>query len=94
MTAEQPQVDEIASSARMMIQAHDAPGEQAAALRESWTHAIELLQQDLRRRDAAPRTRRAYGVDVEQFASWACARPWAQRKRWQRGCERAAIFLS
>jgi len=67
-------MDEIASSARMMIQAHEAPGEQAAALREAWAHAIDLLHEDLRRRDAAPRTRRAYGVDVEQFASWACGR--------------------
>jgi integrase/recombinase XerC/integrase/recombinase XerD len=36
-----------------------------------WREAIELLQEDLRRRDAAPRTARAYGVDLEQFASWA-----------------------
>jgi integrase/recombinase XerC/integrase/recombinase XerD len=36
-----------------------------------WREAIELLQEDLRRRDAAPRTARAYAVDLEQFASWA-----------------------
>jgi site-specific recombinase XerD len=35
---------------------------------------MTLLQEDLRRRDAAPRTRRAYGVDVEQFAHWASVR--------------------
>jgi integrase/recombinase XerC/integrase/recombinase XerD len=39
-----------------------------------WREAIELLQEDLKRRDAAPRTRRAYAVDLEQFAAWAAAR--------------------
>jgi integrase/recombinase XerC/integrase/recombinase XerD len=39
-----------------------------------WREAIGLLQEDLQRRDAAPRTRRAYGVDLEQFAAWAAAR--------------------
>ncbi|HEX4187351.1 MAG TPA: tyrosine recombinase [Solirubrobacteraceae bacterium] len=39
-----------------------------------WRGAIGLLQEDLRRRDAAPRTLRAYGVDLEQFAEWAAAR--------------------
>jgi site-specific recombinase XerD len=36
-----------------------------------WREAIELLQDDLLRRDAGARTRRAYGVDVEQFSRWA-----------------------
>ncbi|HWX96452.1 MAG TPA: tyrosine recombinase XerC [Solirubrobacteraceae bacterium] len=39
-----------------------------------WRGAIDLLQEDLQRRDAAPRTRRAYGVDLEQFAFWAADR--------------------
>jgi site-specific recombinase XerD len=38
-----------------------------------WREAIELLQEDLRRRDAAERTRRAYSVDLAQFADWAAA---------------------
>ncbi len=38
-----------------------------------WQAALELLDADLRRRDAAPRTRRAYGVDLRQFAQWATA---------------------
>jgi integrase/recombinase XerC/integrase/recombinase XerD len=38
---------------------------------EGWRAAIGLLQEDLLRRDAAERTRRAYGVDLEQFAGWA-----------------------
>lgn len=42
-------------------------------MRAQWVAALELLQEDLRRRDAAERTRRAYGVDLEQFASWAAA---------------------
>jgi site-specific recombinase XerD len=43
-------------------------------LAEDWREAIGLLAADLRRRDAAKRTLRAYGVDVEQFASWTIAR--------------------
>jgi integrase/recombinase XerC/integrase/recombinase XerD len=42
-------------------------------LRAQWVAALELLQEDLRRRDAAERTRKAYGADLEQFASWAVA---------------------
>jgi integrase/recombinase XerC/integrase/recombinase XerD len=38
---------------------------------EEWRTAISLLQEDLVRRDAAERTRRAYGVDLEQFARWS-----------------------
>jgi site-specific recombinase XerD len=40
----------------------------------SWEDALKLLGDDLDRRDAAVRTRRAYRVDLEQFASWADAR--------------------
>jgi integrase/recombinase XerC/integrase/recombinase XerD len=40
----------------------------------AWEAALELLEEDLRRRDAAARTRRAYAVDVGQFARWALAR--------------------
>jgi site-specific recombinase XerD len=39
-----------------------------------WECALELLMEDLRRRDAAPRTVRAYRVDLDQFAAWAGAR--------------------
>jgi site-specific recombinase XerD len=39
-----------------------------------WREALSALEEDLRRRDCAPRTRRAYGVDLAQFASWAHAR--------------------
>jgi integrase/recombinase XerC/integrase/recombinase XerD len=43
-------------------------------LRSAWADASALLDQDLRRRDAAPRTRRAYAIDVGQFAVWASGR--------------------
>ncbi|HTU78677.1 MAG TPA: tyrosine recombinase XerC [Solirubrobacteraceae bacterium] len=49
----------------------DAGGE--AAVWEAWMRATALLEEDLRRRDAAPRTRRAYAVDVAQLARWAIA---------------------
>jgi site-specific recombinase XerD len=39
-----------------------------------WSEAAGLLQNDLRRRDAAVRTVRAYTIDIEQFAAWAGAR--------------------
>jgi integrase/recombinase XerC/integrase/recombinase XerD len=42
-----------------------------ARLQRAWREAIGLLMDDLVRRDAAERTRRAYGVDLEQFAQWA-----------------------
>jgi site-specific recombinase XerD len=39
-----------------------------------WDDAIALLLADLVLRDAAERTRRAYRVDLEQFARWAAER--------------------
>jgi site-specific recombinase XerD len=44
-----------------------------ARIGREWREAIGLLMEDLARRDAAERTRRAYGVDLEQFAQWAGA---------------------
>ena len=40
----------------------------------AWQAALELLESDLRTRDAAAKTLRAYRVDVCQFAQWASAR--------------------
>ncbi len=40
-------------------------------LEEAWAAAVALLDEDLRRRNAAERTRRAYGADLRQFARWA-----------------------
>ncbi len=58
----------------MTIQEQEAASTGVTALVEAWTQATVLLEDDLRRRDAAPRTRRAYGVDVAQFAHWASGR--------------------
>ncbi|HEY7836702.1 MAG TPA: tyrosine-type recombinase/integrase [Solirubrobacteraceae bacterium] len=44
-----------------------------AALSEPWREALALLEQDLVRRDAAARTRRAYLLDAGGFAAWAAA---------------------
>lgn len=43
-------------------------------LDDRWRAALEALDQDLRRRAVAERTRRAYGADARQFARWACQR--------------------
>ncbi len=50
------------------------PNEQHNTTVRAWHDAIELMHNDLTRRDAAPRTVRAYRVDLDQFAAWACAR--------------------
>ncbi len=58
-----------------MIEAPPAePGADGGALTVPWAEALMLLDGDLRRRDAAARTRRAYRVDVEGLARWAEAR--------------------
>jgi site-specific recombinase XerD len=45
--------------------------ESPAPLERAWSDALGLLEGDLRRRDAAERTRHAYLADVSRFASWA-----------------------
>jgi site-specific recombinase XerD len=44
-----------------------------AQLGPAWDDALALLLADMRRRDAAERTRHSYRVDVQQFVRWACA---------------------
>jgi integrase/recombinase XerC/integrase/recombinase XerD len=44
------------------------------ALSARWQRALGELDDDLRRRAAAEKTRRAYGSDVEQFALWCTGR--------------------
>ena len=46
-------------------------GTEQDSLPESWVRALELLDAELVRRDAAQRTRRAYRIDTEAFALWA-----------------------
>ena len=43
------------------------------AVSEDWAGALQLLDDDLLRRGAADRTRRAYRTDLRQFAVWATA---------------------
>src|SRR6185503_8636321 len=40
---------------------------------DGWRRALVLLEQDLRRRGAAEKTRHAYAVDGRQFVHWVCA---------------------
>jgi site-specific recombinase XerD len=58
----------------MTVHARQVGEREGASLREAWARAAALLDEDLRRRDAAPRTRRAYARDVGQFARWALER--------------------
>jgi len=41
--------------------------------REAWSAALVRFDRDLQRRGAAERTRRAYGADVGELATWAAA---------------------
>jgi integrase/recombinase XerC/integrase/recombinase XerD len=50
-----------------------APQDTVAAMTEAWRSALRLVDDDLRRRSCAEKTRRAYGTDLEQFATWATA---------------------
>jgi integrase/recombinase XerC/integrase/recombinase XerD len=59
-----------------------------------WREAIGLLMDDLARRDAAERTRRAYGVDLEQFAGWAGAQGLTPRELDPKAVRRYIAHLS
>lgn len=39
----------------------------------AWSKALALFDEDLRRRGAAEKTRKAYGVDLGQFAPWSAS---------------------
>lgn len=43
-------------------------------LAPEWRAAVDALDEDLRRRAAASKTRRAYAIDTSQFARWAGSR--------------------
>jgi site-specific recombinase XerD len=60
----------------------------------AWDDALALLDDDLRRRDAAARTRRAYRVDIAQFARWAVARDLAPAGVGPRDVRRYIALLS
>lgn len=50
-----------------------SPSSPQPSLSEPWLRALGQIDEDLRRTNAAPRTRRAYAIDVLQFAGWADA---------------------
>jgi site-specific recombinase XerD len=60
----------------------------------AWNDALALLEDDLSRRDAAARTRRAYGVDLSQFAHWATTRGLEPRDVGPRDVRRYVALLS
>ena len=62
--------------------------------RAAWLVATELLDEDLRRRDAAVRTRRAYATDLAQFIEWAGAQHLAPADVGPRELRRFVAHLS
>jgi integrase/recombinase XerC/integrase/recombinase XerD len=60
----------------------------------AWIEALGLLDADLRRRDAAARTRDAYATDLRQLASWATAQALDPRDVDLRVLRRHAAHLS
>jgi site-specific recombinase XerD len=63
-------------------------------LRDRWAAAIELLHEDLTRRDSAPRTRRAYATDLGQFALWAVGERLAPERVDPKAVRRYIAWLS
>jgi site-specific recombinase XerD len=75
-------------------QTHGEQAQDGPPLQATWQAAIALLEEDLRRRDAAWRTRRAYRVDLEQFALWAGALGLAPTEVGPRAVRRYVAHLS
>lgn len=63
-------------------------------LTPEWRDALALFDRDMRRRGAAERTRKAYGVDVGQLAAWASAQQLAPEAVHYRDLRRYAAVLS
>lgn len=59
-----------------------------------WRRALGDLDDDLRRRAAADKTRRAYGSDIEQFALWCSSRSLEPESVGVRDLRRYAASLS
>jgi len=55
------------------MSAPTATADRPVPIGQAWQAALALLEEDLRRRDAAQKTLRAYRVDIDQFARWAAA---------------------
>jgi integrase/recombinase XerC/integrase/recombinase XerD len=60
----------------------------------AWREALTVFDRDLRRRGAAERTRRAYGVDLGQLAQWCAERGIAPEAVDYRTLRRYAAHLS
>jgi integrase/recombinase XerC/integrase/recombinase XerD len=63
-------------------------------MQAAWNAALELLDEDMSRRDAAARTRRAYGIDLGQFARWAGAQSLAPEQIGPKAVRRYIAHLS
>ena len=61
---------------------------------EAWREALALFDADLRRRGMAEKTRRAYGVDLGQFALWCTAQGVGPREVGSKELRRWAAVLS
>ena len=61
---------------------------------DGWIDALQTFDADLRRRGAAEKTRRAYGIDVGQFALWASKRELEPGSVTPRALRRYAAALS
>jgi integrase/recombinase XerC/integrase/recombinase XerD len=61
---------------------------------DHWRRALALLDQDLRRRGAAEKTRHAYAVDAGQFVAWAERGGFAPADLTPRALRRYAASLS
>jgi integrase/recombinase XerC/integrase/recombinase XerD len=59
----------------------------------AWRQALVLFDEDLRRRGAAEKTRRAYGVDLHQLADWAQAQDLSPTEVTPRSLRRYAASL-
>lgn len=64
------------------------------ALPPVWRDAIALFAADLQRRGMAEKTRRAYGIDIGQFAAWGAAHGFEPRTIVLRTLRRYAQHLS
>ncbi len=78
----------------MTAETQESVDTELASVRGEWAAATELLDEDLRRRDAAPRTRRAYAADLAQFGEWAGAQRLAPAEVGPRELRRYVAHLS
>jgi integrase/recombinase XerC/integrase/recombinase XerD len=70
------------------------PADTSVQPSDRWRRALALLEQDLRRRGAAEKTRHAYAVDAAQLARWADGRDLAPADMTARVLRRYAAGLT